>query len=254
MFKRLFAGLAMAALLTAVQSARAGILFATDFEAPTYTTGLLAGQDGWLSDIGSAFVSVQDGIAESGTQAVQIAATDTTPAFSRGFHQNFFDTAASSLKTIQLSVDMLIESPGMGGTASVWWPLNAFNSNGTPIASMRVGVAGNLLLGTTPTGVTVSKDVWNSYQMELDFATGTMDGFLNGVLVASDAPFNNSNPAYRYGAVSLGGTVGTDRAFFDNLAVAAVPEPYLPRTPQHRPRWPRLRSPPQAALSRSPRD
>jgi hypothetical protein len=227
MLKRLLAGLAVVALLTAVQSARAGILFATDFEAPTYTTGPLAGQDGWFSDTGSPFVSVQNTVAESGTQAVQITATGA-PISSRGVHQDLFDTAASLLKTIKLSVDALIEDPGTAGTASAWSPLVAFNGAGNPVAFMRVLSSGGLFVvgaAATNTGVTVDKDVWNSYELVLNFATGTLDGFLNGVPVASDVAFNNSNTVYRAGAFDLATSLGTDRAFFDNFAVAAVPEP-----------------------------
>jgi hypothetical protein len=37
--------------------------------------------------------------------------------------------------------------------------------------------------------------------------------------------FNNSDTVYRAGAFDLATSLGTDRAFFDNFAVAAVPEP-----------------------------
>jgi hypothetical protein len=60
-------------LLLAGSSAQAGTLYATGFEPPTFTTGVLAGQDGW-SEFPAPFVAVQveNTFVKTGTQAVEV--------------------------------------------------------------------------------------------------------------------------------------------------------------------------------------
>lgn len=64
----------------------------------------------------------------------------------------------------------------------------------------------------------------NDYKLLVNFGTGTLDLFLNGLLMASDVAFNNPNPVFRGGIFFLDRVAGTDSAFFDNFAVAVVPE------------------------------
>src|SRR5271155_2545438 len=59
------------------------VLYSTSFESPTFTTGALAGQDGW-SGFGPSGASVESFFADSGSQAVVLdggAASQSGPYY-----------------------------------------------------------------------------------------------------------------------------------------------------------------------------
>ena len=61
------------ALLFAGSSAQAGVIYATGFEPPTFTTGLIAGQDGWSEyPSPSAAAQVESAFVYAGSQAVNV--------------------------------------------------------------------------------------------------------------------------------------------------------------------------------------
>ena len=70
---KMMLGTAFVGLLLASGGAKAATIYATDFEPPTFTTGALAGQDGWSEfPAPSGAVQVENLIAESGLQAVGV--------------------------------------------------------------------------------------------------------------------------------------------------------------------------------------
>src|SRR5262249_51037525 len=66
--------IAILLLLGCVREATADVIYQTSFENPPFTTGALAGQDGWSVFGVSAAVSVQNSVAKTGTQAVLVKA------------------------------------------------------------------------------------------------------------------------------------------------------------------------------------
>ena len=84
-------------------------LYSTGFEAPAFTTGPIAGQDGW-GVFGPGNSAVQNFFAKTGSQAVFI--DGSTPSQSGPFHS---DTSTGPL--IELSADIAIFT---SSTQSSW--------------------------------------------------------------------------------------------------------------------------------------
>jgi hypothetical protein len=226
-FAAILAGIA-ASLISI--SAHASLLFSTGFESPTYTSGPLAGQDGWLQDIGAtSAITVQMGTVKSGTQAVQIDATGQ-PDYTRAYRFDNYDTALSGNDPIiDLSGSFLL---GATGTPSIF-RFGGFNGTGNLIGLLQINNTGELsLIGSSQvsTGVLVSTDAWHSFDLTFDFSMSELSLTFDGSAIASGIGFSNTSSsvflAQSITVVPL--STGTQSMFVDDLSVttrASVPEP-----------------------------
>jgi uncharacterized protein (TIGR03382 family) len=77
-------------------------------------------------------------------------------------------------------------------------------------------------------GVSVTRGVWNHYQMDINFIDGTATAWYNGQAVVKNKPFTISGTTlgiYAFYAQASSNSP-TDSAYFDNVAVSATtPEP-----------------------------
>ncbi|HEX7946829.1 MAG TPA: PEPxxWA-CTERM sorting domain-containing protein [Phenylobacterium sp.] len=227
---RLVTGAAVAAAaFLAGSAAQATVIYSSDFEAPTYTTGLLAGQDGWATFGSGAAVTVDDGFAISGAQSAKItgsaAGGQTGP-----YHGNH-----SAIDKITVSADILLTS----SMADRSWQFSAI---GAGLVGFTGGIdidagTNNIRAITNGFGVigVFSRDTVHTVDLLLDYGTSTYGVRLDGTTLATglafcgdNGPCNGSGPVeYDSLLFDTFGAGGGDAGYIDNILVqsTAVPEP-----------------------------
>ena len=213
----------------ALSPARAITIFSTGFEAPTYTTGPLDGQDGWFQPIGAASAfTVQTVTVNNGSRAVQInPAGQATEGI---FHLDAYDTSQAGNPpgvTYSGAFDLATT-----GTANEF-RFTAYNGLFKPLGAIVVLPGGDIDVdsgsGLTTTSASVGTGVWHTFDLQFDFATDDISAFLDGNIIASGLPFLSTQTPI-FGAVQFqadpGGS-GTQTMFVDDITVTAskVPEP-----------------------------
>lgn len=221
---------AAAVVLLAGTAAQATVIFQTDFEAPTYTVGLLGGQNGW-STFGSAAATTVDGGAPIG--GAQSAKIDGAGAAGQS---GPFRTDASGITLVTLSADILLTS----STADRSWQFSAI---GPGLLGFTGGIdidAGTNNIRAITNGFatigTFSRDVVHRVDILLDYASLTYGVRLDGTTLATGLAFCGDNGAcagsgptsYSTLIFDTFGARGGDAGYIDNILVqstAVVPEP-----------------------------
>lgn len=177
-----------------------------NFEAPTYVSGLLNGQDGWVNDFNDNAVRVL-----TGTEITDVlTATGRTPGQTvHGGSQALLITgpalATTTIRTItgfetnqQVTLDVWVRAlSATAGTAINNTFLTMENAAGTRAAAFRLGPALSIDYGSTNTGVwvatglTADSNTWYRITMKLDYATRYYDFCVNDTKV-------NANPIRFY--------------------------------------------------------
>jgi len=221
------AGLSAAALIFS-SSASAQTLYSTGFENPPFTTGSIAGQDGWQV-VGTANAAqIENTKAESGSQAVELIPALNSSSQTGPYHVN--STAASM---VDLSADLYIASSSnqsewqFAGLASTLSPflggIDIFSDG-----SIRTITAGFPIVGTW------TYNAWNRVDLRFDITDQTYSLSINGSLIASNVPNCGDNgpctggQKANYGAGvfdTFGTGANNDIGYMDNFSVAVVPEP-----------------------------
>jgi hypothetical protein len=229
--------LALAAL--AMPAVHANTIYATSFENPPFTTGAIAGQDGW-SVFGPGISTVENSFAKTGSQAVFVdggTATQSGP----------FHTDVSTGPLVDLSADIAIFT---SSTQSEW----QFAGLGPGLIGFLGGIdilpnnlikaitLGYPIIGTFPRATAFDSRAWHHVDLLFDIATQTYNISLDGSTLAANVPFCGDNhpcagatvSTYAnglfdsFGAQSTGGATANDSGYLDNYRVAnvsAVPEP-----------------------------
>jgi hypothetical protein len=219
------------ALVLAARSAQATVLYTTGFEAPTFTTGPIAGQDGWLEYPAPSSVSrVENSVVKTGSQAVQVV-----PVLATG-QDGPYKTVTTSAPIVQQSADIFLASSGSqsewqfaalgAGLIGFAGGFDVFANN-----SIHLITAGYTFVGTW------TRDSWVHVDLTLNYTTQRYDLALNGVNIANNVAFCGDNGpcagapvgAYANGFFdAFGGPNVHDIGYLDNYSVAsidAVPEP-----------------------------
>jgi hypothetical protein len=228
-----FAPLAVLALATPVHADV--ILYNTSFENPPFTTGPIAGQDGWNN--GSGISTIENTFARTGSQAVFVDGSSATQ--SGPWHP---DITAGPL--IDLSADLAIFTstnqsarqfaglgpnlvPFIGGI-----DISSIGSN----SSIFLITPGFPVVGTFPRATAFNSSAWHHVDFLFNLATQTYNFSFDGSLLASSVPFCGSNAGCSGAAVATYGsslfdtfggvTGGNDSGYMDNFRLALVtPEP-----------------------------
>jgi len=201
-------------------------VYQTGFEAPTITTGLLSGQDNWSGSGSGATTVVETSVVHSGSQAVIV-----TPQGGNNFGVQHADAASLSSSSI-LSVSDYVNFSATG-TPTYWTPVGTFYSAGGNIL-LNVDTSGQIILSingiNTATGVHVSTGTWNQLGMVINYATGTVTAYDNGIASGS-AAFNDSTDlnltTFQFYS-QPNGAVTPQVAYFDDVSITtstATPEP-----------------------------
>jgi hypothetical protein len=206
-----------AALLAGSGAARAGILYQTGFEAPTYTTGELLGQDGWSTAVpGTA--QVQTTTVLSGTQALEVDLTSATfPA-----HPLNYDSSADPGAVVRLQVSLMLQ----GTLADQVEGIAVYGDEGF-IAQLYVAGSSFTLGGASShSGDTpAAAGVWYSLEMDLDFQNQTATAYVDGQLLATVdmATPTTSLEFFEFGG--FGRPSASETAFYDDFSATVAPEP-----------------------------
>lgn len=221
-------------LLVPAARASATPIYSTGFEPTTYTTGTLAGQDGWFNLVAPATsIFVESTIVEAGTQAAGINPAGTQN-FTRTAHLAQYNAASNADKIVSVSEDIFLAVPTAVTTSQFRINASTINASSQIVALGELVIGSDahlLLLGASivDTGYIVQRGAWNNYAVTYDFSTSLMQTYVNGVAFGAKAAFASSG-ATGFGLVALEmGTVrGTDALYVDNLnvqSVSNVPEP-----------------------------
>ncbi len=186
---------------------QAAVLYSTGFEAPTFTTGPIAGQDSWATYGTSSAVQVEGTVAKTGTQAVEVI-----PSLATG-QSGPYRTTQTTGPFVDLSADIYLAS----SSTETSWQFGALGSNligylgGIDIARATNTIT--LISAGSPEEGTFARDVWNHVDLLFNITAQTYSFSLNGVLLASNAPFcgNNSGPC-------SGANLNFYNGFFDSFA------------------------------------
>jgi hypothetical protein len=211
--------------LGCVREAEAGFLYQTGFENAPFTTGAVAGQDGWSVFGLPGVATVQNSVALTGAQAVLVDAAAAGPQQTGPWHSDPFDTTINVNKTVVVDADVLLKSSSMP-TA---WQFAALTPNlGTFFGGFNVLTDGRLQLitpGFPGTSPVVNRDVWNHFEVRYDFPYQTFDVLINNNLVAGKLPFLTSQTVYGTLLFDTFAGGGNDRGYLDNVSIQDVLTP-----------------------------
>jgi hypothetical protein len=218
----------IALILSLAVPTYAGALYSTGFESPTFTTGEIAGQNGWAVFGPSAAAQVESGVAESGSQAVEVL-----PSLASGQTGPYYSLSTSATE-IEMSAYIYLAS---SSNQSIW----QFAATGPGLNGFIGGVdiqsTGAIdLIGP---GTDVGPFTYNAWQLldfVFNFTTQTYDFSLNGTLISSNVPFCGSNSGCTGANIPSFGdlffdtfpaTSANDIGYMDNVAISSVsaPEP-----------------------------
>lgn len=222
-FCSFFAGLVI--LAVGAVTVYGNLVYGTGFESPTFNTGQLSGQDGWISNnLGTNLPVVQSSLSLSGSQAGYTPrGTDTGSTLEtwKGI------TGSSGLVEvdIQLRVDDMASSGGFFDAFYIYQ--TSFSSERATIMYFRDN--GNITVfdgGSEQTVGTWTRDTWHDVEFLFDTDNQLFDLSIDGSPVASNYDFLDSSvtniagvAVQEYGGLTGGGI------YYDDLSVNIIPEP-----------------------------
>lgn len=235
-------GAVIAALVVlAVPAARADtVVYGTGFENPPFTTGAIAGQDGW-NVFGPGTPTIENSFAKTGSQAVFVDGSTATQ--SGPYHS---DSSVGPLVDLSADIALFTSSSqsewqfaGIGaGLVGYLGGIDVLPDN-----SIEALTSGTPVIGTFPRATAFDSTAWHHIDLLFDIATQTYNITLDGTTLASNIAFCGDNggclggpvAAYgngffdSFGASSTGARGATnDSGYMDNYQVAnvnATPEP-----------------------------
>jgi hypothetical protein len=238
---RILNSLVFCLIAGSVLPAYADLLYSTGFENPPFTTGDVAGQNGWsvFNDSGDAVIT--SAFSDGGTQSLAVVPAATSSSQSGPYYG-----LSTSDSVIDISADMYLFS---SSTQSEW----QFAGTGPSLSGyaggfdvLPDGTIDLITPGFTNIG-TWTYNSWNLVDVLLNFNTQTFNLSVNGTLLASNVAFCGSNSGCSGANVANFGdfifstfpTFGTspagapvndsnDLGAIDNLTISSpVPEPRL---------------------------
>ena len=183
------------------KNVKASVLYQTGFEPPTYTPGLLAGQDEWFVGLSPDAATVSTELPSIGTQSMKIQGSEIEEFF--GFHQASYarpvnyDPLGSGTSLVDLSADINL-SGAVPPTCGLGIGLSAILDD-VFITNVVVGVredAGSIVSyisnydGVFTNGPEYELGEWANVSAWFNFETRTVLGFFNDQLIG-EIPFTN---------------------------------------------------------------
>jgi hypothetical protein len=221
-------------LAVAAPVASAGpIIYATGFENPPFTTGAIAGQNGW-SVFGPGISSVENTFAQAGSQAVFV--DGGTASQSGPYHANtatgIVDVSADIAiftATTQTEWQFGITGPGLVGFIG---GINIMANNQIQLITGSLPI----IAATFPRATAFDSTAWHHIDLVLNISAQTYTISLDGSVLGSNLAFCGTNSGPCTGATLAYGDAlfdsfgtGNDSAYLDNFSLsnvtAGVPEP-----------------------------
>lgn len=200
-----------AILIHAGTIASAQVLFNADFEAPTYQTGALQNQDGWQHVSNSNLAVVVLGGGKDFSRGV------VTPGVGGGYTRQL--SGVSPIQPIlRTSADFRFSSLG-GSSNRFYIATRSANEFGYSI-NVQNGIVELQGFGTgqDPTfAYNFQPDVYYNIGFDMNYSLNTISVFING-----DTFVTRTASSYGVARMEVSAAGGTA---YDNLRIAAVPEP-----------------------------
>ncbi|MGA7241308.1 MAG: PEP-CTERM sorting domain-containing protein [Bryobacteraceae bacterium] len=222
--------------------AHASILYSSGFETPTFTTGPIAGQDGW-NVFGPGNPIVDNFFSDTGTQAVFVdgnEASQTGP----------YHTDVTTGPIVDLSSDIAIFT----STTQTEWQFAGLDPTLTqflggidilPDDAIVALTAGSPVIGAFPRATGFDSTAWHSIDLLFNLSSQTYSISLDGATLASNLAFCGDSAGCAGASVSsyggglfdtngisspgvgASGSIPNDSGYMDNFQVAdvGVPEP-----------------------------
>jgi hypothetical protein len=238
-------------------------LFATGFEAPDYANGSqLSGQNGWFApspanppgypfDLNPQAAIISSILPRSGMQSVQVQGADlhtdaTILAVTGGYYNaigSYRQTVAYNAGTQGVTIvqaDLRLNGALTPGTDFFSAALASVGTGGAGLGEMKISSSGNVYAYTgddaVPTflfSAPISLNAWHTLAIEDNFGADTSTFFVDGSELGSVgfvSDYNNDNTLQRGSLLAYAGQDGPYAkadytAYFDNVRIAAVPEP-----------------------------
>jgi hypothetical protein len=217
--------LGLVAALAFGGAARAGMIYSTGFEPPTYTVGTVAGQDSWQVVGPTNLTAVQTSVVKTGAQALGINSSGGVSgegAF-RDVSVGIGDGAVAVF-----SADQYFTSHASNGQAMV-----LYDSGLNVITEATLGSNGDVFFvngaGFDDLGP-LSLNAWHNWQITVNWLTQTASLAIDGTTLASNALLHTSDTQASIIGFQDSFPVGSDQRYVDNVSVGtpaatAVPEP-----------------------------
>jgi hypothetical protein len=200
-------------------SSHATLVYSTGFEAPAYSLGNIAGQDGWaaFNNGTPGTATVQTSTVASGLQAARLTPGSAQAGLIHGL------TAAANLTEISFGLDLYLASSAVQsqwqvGLYNGYGGFNVLADDGVQFAAVGYPqlAAGSLL-----------RDVWHHVRIDYDLPDATFDVFVDNVAIGTGLQMFPPFELQFLTVNSFGGPQADDQAFLDNvsLSVSSVPEP-----------------------------
>lgn len=219
-----------AAIASVLPAAADSLLYSTGFENPPFTTGPIAGQNGWEVFGTSSAAQVENFFAQSGTQAVDVipslAASQTGPYYA-------LSTSASE---VEMSAYIYLASSSV---QSEWQFAATGPAFGGFIGGVDIQSTGeiDLISGAGIDVGTITYNAWQLLDFVYNFTTQTYSFSLNGTPIRSNVPFCGSDSGCSGANVASFGDAlfdtfpasgATDIGYMDNISISSIsstPEP-----------------------------
>lgn len=231
--------------LVSTPSAHAQItVYQTGFEsieAPPFANGNLAGQNGWISTDDPPTTGrglVQSTFFHTGARAALLDASVTLNSDWYWKPLNYTVPVVTN-PILQVTWNMYLD--GTSPNKSFQWGIDAYdNASPTPkrVTAVVVNATNQLQIwdGSAyfTTATTVSRNAWHAFKLNVDYAVGVRRTalYLDGVLVITDRAFSpgTTDVLADVDLYNVNGG-GSDKAYYDNLKIVAMPDSDNDRVP-----------------------
>ena len=212
-------GFLLAVLFSLGVHARAGVIYQTGFEPPTYTTGQLQGQDGWFN---STVPVVETTTVHSGAQAAAFSAVGLVGQ-NTARHALSYDSGSDPNGVVQLQAWAFLSGTG---TLSRWDIFAAIGDGGFLAQLLVIGNTARLGTAGFTGNTIVPLAAWNQFNLDLDFHSQLATAYVNGQLIGQSSFAGTTQHTLTEFAYGMNSLPGTDQLFLDDLSItSAVPEP-----------------------------
>ncbi|HKQ47078.1 MAG TPA: thrombospondin type 3 repeat-containing protein [Phycisphaerae bacterium] len=236
--------IAMAWLIAASRAQGQVTVYETGFEsteAPPFVNGNLAGQNGWISTDDPPTTGrglVQSTFAHTGARAALLDASVTLNSDWYWKPINYPVSVAVN-PIVQVTWNMYLD--GTSPNKSFQWGIDAYDdSSPTPkrVTAVVVNSTGQLQIwdGSVyfTTATTVTRNAWHTFKLNIDYAVGVRRTalYLDGVLIITGRAFTpgTTDVLADVDLYNVDGG-GSDKAYYDNLKIVAMPDSDGDRVP-----------------------
>ena len=196
-----------------------GSFIKPDLSPQRLSRGTISGQDGWGSAAPSETV-VETSAVKSGLQTISVTpavANSSVVGASHGASYNAAD------QILTFDIDAFLSATG---TPNFWTALNTdYYPNSYPNIDINIDTSGLIhvfVMGADhPTGVYVTRGVWNHYELNVNFINNTVNAVYNSTPLVQNVSFSSASSTLGLYAFYAQPFASTDVGYFDNFSVTA---------------------------------